>query len=59
MDNEKDSNSGNTPILTPTTKVDKKNFQKQCYGVFMQMAKNSLVIVKNFEKNNTLLEKVE
>ena len=58
---EKDQNSNNIPISTTTLaiKMDKKNFQKQCYNVFIQMAENSSVMVKNFEKTNALLEKVE
>ena len=61
IDIEKDQNSNDIPIstTTPAIKVDKKNFQEQCYSVFIQMAKNSLVMVKNFEKTNALLEKVE
>ena len=61
MDIQNDQNSNGIPMLTTTSaiKVDKKNFQKQCYGVFVQMAENSSVMVKNFEKTNALLEKVE
>ena len=60
-DIKKDQNSNDIPISTTTLaiKVDKKNFQEQCYSVFIQMAKNSSVMVKNFEKTNALLEKVE
>ena len=64
-DIEKDLHSKDTPTPTTTatpnstTKVDKKNFQEQCYGVFIQMAENSLVMVQNFEKTNALPEKVE
>lgn len=62
-DIEKHPSSSDTPTPAPSqtlaTKVDKKNFQEQCYGVFMQMAENSSVMVKNFEKTNALLENVE
>ena len=64
-DNDNDLHSKDTPIpamtTTPnsTTKVDKKNFQERCYGVFVQMAENSSVMVKNFEKTNALLERVD
>ena len=52
MDIQKDQNSNDIPIstTTPAIKVDKKNFQEQCYGVFIKMAENSSVMVKNFEK---------
>ena len=58
---EKDQNSNDILISTTALaiKVDKKNFQKQCYGIFIQMVENSSVMVKNFEKTNALLEKVE
>jgi len=39
------------PIPIPLIKVDKKKSQEQCYGVFIHMTNNNLVIVKNFEKN--------
>jgi hypothetical protein len=47
---------GNTNSLV---KSSKKNFQEQTYGLFTQMVENSSVMVKNFEKTNALLEKVE
>ena len=48
-------------MVTPnlTIKVDKRNFQERCYGVFVQMAENNSVMVKNFEKINALLERVD
>ena len=58
-------NENDTPILATTTtpnstsKVDKRNFQKRCYGVFVQMAENSSIMVKNFEKTDALLERVD
>lgn len=55
---EKEQNSEVVP--TSSLKSDsKKSFQEQCFGVFMQMAENSTTMVKNFEKTNVLLEKVE
>ena len=61
MDIQKDQNSNDIPMSTTTLaiKVDKKKFQKQCYSIFVQMAENSSVMVKNFEKTNALLKKVE
>ena len=58
-DIEKDQNSNDIPISTTTLaiKVDKKNFQEQCYSVFIQMAKKNSIMVKNFEKTNALLER--
>jgi hypothetical protein len=47
---------GNT---NSSVKFGKKNFQEQTYGLFTQMVENSSVMVKNFEKTNALLEKVE
>ena len=64
-DNGNDLHSNDTlisatmTILNSTIKIDKRNFQKRCFGVFAQMAKNSSVMVKNFEKNNVLLERVD
>jgi len=48
-------------MVTPnlTIKVDNNNFQERCYEVFVQMADNSSVIVKNFEKTNVLLKMVD
>jgi hypothetical protein len=42
-----------------SVKSGKKNFQEQTYNLFTQMVENSSVLVKNFEKTNALLEKVE
>jgi hypothetical protein len=36
-----------------------KNFQEQTFGLFTQMVENSSVMVKNFEKNNTLLKTMD
>ena len=63
-DNENDLHSNDTPIpatmATPnsTIKVDMRNFQERCYRVFAQMAENSSVMIKNFEKTNALIERV-
>ena len=48
-------------MATPnsTIKVDKKNFQERCYGVFVQMPENNSVIVMNFEKTNILLKMID
>ena len=61
MDIQNDQNSNDIPMstTTPAIKVDKKNFQEQCYDIFVQMAENNSVMVKNFEKTNALVEKVE
>ena len=43
-DNENDLHSKDIPILAMTAipnstiKVDKRNFQERCYGIFVQMA---------------------
>ena len=64
-DNETDLHSKDTAFSTTMTtpnstiKVDKRNFQERCYGVFVQMAENSSVMVKNFEKTSALLERVD
>ena len=63
IDIENDLHLKDTLITTttpnPTTKVNKKNFQECCYEVFVQLAENSLVVIKNFEITKTLLEKVD
>jgi hypothetical protein len=53
---KRQSLDGNT---NSSVKFGKKNFQEQTYGLFTQMVKNNSVIVKNFDKTNALLEKVE
>lgn len=62
-DIEKDLHSNDTPTTTATpnstTKVDKKNFQEQCFGLFFQMAKNSSIMVNFFEKTDASLEMIE
>ena len=59
-ENENDSPiPATTTILNSTIKVDKRNFQERCYGVFLQMAENCSLMVKNFEKTNALLERVD
>ena len=47
---------GNTNSLV---KSGKKNFQERTYSLFIQMVESNFVMVKNFEKTNALLEKVE
>jgi hypothetical protein len=65
IDNENDlhlkDTSFSTIMTTPnsTIKIDKRNFQERCYGVFVQMAENSSIMVNFFEKTNTLLERVD
>ena len=65
LDDSTTENENDSPIPATTTtpnstsKVDKRNFQERCYGVFVQMAENSSIMVKNFEKTNALLERVD
>jgi hypothetical protein len=47
------------PTPTSSLKSGKKNFQKQTFGLFIQMVKNNSIMVKNFEKTNALLERVD
>ena len=62
IDIENCPHSKDTPTTTTTLnlaiKVDNKNFQEHCYGVFVQMAKNNSIMVKNFEKTNASSERV-
>lgn len=54
---EKDQKSATT--TNSSQKQTKKNFQDQTLGMFTQMIENSTIMVRNFEKTNALLEKVE
>jgi hypothetical protein len=47
------------PTPTSSVKSGKKNFQEQTFGLFIQMIENNYVMVKNFEKTNALLERVD
>ena len=47
------------PTLTSSLKSGKKSFQEQNFGLFIQMVENNFVMVKNFEKTNVLLERVD
>jgi hypothetical protein len=47
------------PTSTSSLKSGKKSFQEQIFGLFTQMVENSSVMVKNFEKTNALLERVD
>jgi hypothetical protein len=64
-DNDNDLHSKVTPIptimttLNSTIKADNKKIQERCYGVFVQIAKNSSFMIKNFEKLNALLGRVD
>lgn len=53
----KEQNSATT--TSSSQKQAKKTFQDQTLGMFTQMVENSTIMVKNFEKTNALLEKVE
>jgi hypothetical protein len=47
------------PTPTSSLKSGKKSFQEQTFGLFTQMVENNSVMVKNFEKTNALLERVD
>jgi len=50
----------NSAITTNSSKKQtKKNLQDQTHSMFTQMVENSTMMVRNFEKTNALLEKVE
>lgn len=61
QDSEERVGKGQNSATTTSSsqKQTKKNFQDQTLGMFTQMVDNSTIMVRNFEKTNALLEKVE
>ena len=56
---EPDKEQISEPIPSSSLKSGKKNFHEETFGLFTQMVENNSIMVKNFEKTNALLERVD